>query len=72
MAETGISSLYTGLSASLLRQMSYSLVRLGTYESIKSKMTNPSSAELLAAAAFAGACGAWAGNPAGTQILFLV
>lgn len=35
LSESGFRSLYTGLSASLLRQMSYSLVRLGSYEKIK-------------------------------------
>ena len=35
IALTGIRSLYTGLSASVLRQMTYSLVRLGSYEGIK-------------------------------------
>lgn len=33
--KTGWASIYTGISACLLRQMSYSLVRIGTYESIK-------------------------------------
>jgi Mitochondrial carrier protein len=36
VALTGAKSLYTGLSASVLRQMTYSLVRLGSYEGIKS------------------------------------
>jgi solute carrier family 25 (mitochondrial dicarboxylate transporter), member 10 len=36
VALTGVRSLYTGLSASVLRQMTYSLVRLGSYEGIKS------------------------------------
>lgn len=31
----GFMNMYTGLSASLMRQMSYSLVRLGTYEALK-------------------------------------
>jgi Mitochondrial carrier protein len=35
LAESGFRSLYTGLSASLLRQMSYSLVRIGSYEKTK-------------------------------------
>jgi len=35
VAMTGIKSLYTGLSASMLRQMTYSLVRMGSYEGIK-------------------------------------
>ena len=39
VAQSGIRSLYTGLSASLLRQMTYSLVRLGSYESMKSSLS---------------------------------
>ncbi|EMD41524.1 hypothetical protein CERSUDRAFT_110075 [Gelatoporia subvermispora B] len=67
VAESGVRSLYTGLTASLMRQMSYSLVRLGSYESMKAylaergqKKTGP----LLLAAMLAGALGGIAGNPA--------
>ena len=66
--DSGVRSLYIGLSASLLRQMTYSLVRLGSYESIKSKMIqdgNASSTRLLLAAMLAGGLGGMAGNPAG-------
>lgn len=35
----GVRGVYTGLTASLMRQMSYSLVRIGSYESIKRYMT---------------------------------
>jgi len=38
-AESGLRSLYTGLSASLLRQMSYSLVCLGAYEEMKRRLS---------------------------------
>lgn len=67
VAESGVRSLYTGLTASLLRQMSYSLVRLGTYESMKeqlSKSGRPDSGKLLLAAMAAGGLGGIAGNPA--------
>ncbi|THV07818.1 mitochondrial carrier [Dendrothele bispora CBS 962.96] len=73
LSDSGVRSLYTGLSASLLRQMSYSLVRLGTYEEFKSKLSirsedgkprKPKTYELLAAACLAGALGGIAGNPA--------
>ncbi|KAF9812229.1 hypothetical protein IEO21_06313 [Rhodonia placenta] len=67
VAESGVRSLYTGLTASLLRQMSYSLVRLGSYESMKehlSKDGRPSSGKLLLAAMAAGGMGGIAGNPA--------
>jgi len=60
--------LFTGISASIMRQMSYSLVRLGSYEAIKQKLSGKgraSTANLLAAAALAGGLGGVAGNPAG-------
>lgn len=68
IAKEGIRSLYTGLSASLLRQMSYSLVRLGSYEEIKRYMAQTgslSTGKLLLAASLAGGLGGLAGNPAG-------
>ncbi|KAF8588416.1 dicarboxylic acid transporter [Ramaria rubella] len=67
IALTGVRSLYTGLSASVLRQMTYSLVRLGSYESIKSwisKGKQASTGQLLLAAGLAGGLGGVAGNPA--------
>ena len=68
IAESGIRSLYTGLTASLLRQMTYSLVRIGSYEEMKRRMSKkrpPSSAKLLAVACLAGGLGGIAGNPSG-------
>lgn len=65
--KSGIRSLYTGLSASLLRQMTYSLVRLGSYEEMKRRISQrgkPSTPQLLAAGCLAGALGGIAGNPA--------
>ncbi|KAI0367511.1 dicarboxylic acid transporter [Pilatotrama ljubarskyi] len=65
--ETGLKSLYTGLSASVLRQMTYSLVRLGTYEKMKASLSKDGPApgsRLLLAAMVAGAMGGLAGNPA--------
>ncbi|KAF8665155.1 hypothetical protein AX16_000620 [Volvariella volvacea WC 439] len=49
--------------------MSYSLVRLGTYEEMKARLSKngsrkPSTWQLLAASSLAGACGGVAGNPA--------
>jgi len=67
VALTGIRSLYTGLSASVLRQMTYSLVRLGSYEGIKSwiaKGKQANTGQLLLAAGLAGGLGGVAGNPA--------
>lgn len=66
-AESGLRSLYTGLSASLLRQMSYSLVRLGAYEEMKRRLSRRgrlTTGKLLLAAGAAGALGGIAGNPA--------
>ena len=67
--DAGIRSLYTGLSASLMRQMSYSLVRLGSYDEIKGRLSGdgvPTTGQLLFAAGLAGGLGGIAGNPAGT------
>ncbi|KAF9056451.1 dicarboxylic acid transporter [Panaeolus papilionaceus] len=67
ISQSGFRSLYTGLSASLLRQMSYSLVRLGAYEEIKIRLSRhekPSTIKLLLAAGLAGGLGGVAGNPA--------
>jgi len=67
IVQSGFRSLYTGLSASLMRQMSYSLVRIGAYEKLKAKISQhgkPRTAHLLLAASFAGGLGGMAGNPA--------
>ncbi|KAF7324344.1 hypothetical protein MVEN_02647100 [Mycena venus] len=67
IAESGLRSVYTGLTASWMRQMSYSLVRLGTYEAIKERLSRsgpPSTFSLIAAASFAGGLGGIVGNPA--------
>ncbi|KIY67512.1 dicarboxylic acid transporter [Cylindrobasidium torrendii FP15055 ss-10] len=67
VAKHGITSLYTGLTAALLRQMTYSLVRLGAYDELKSRLSKdgpPSTVKSLLAASVAGALGGVAGNPA--------
>ncbi|KAH9945595.1 dicarboxylic acid transporter [Amylocystis lapponica] len=67
VSQSGVKSLYTGLSASLLRQMSYSLVRLGSYENLKARLRKKGTAstgQLLLAAMLAGGMGGVAGNPA--------
>ncbi|KDQ20457.1 hypothetical protein BOTBODRAFT_26464 [Botryobasidium botryosum FD-172 SS1] len=69
VSTTGVRSLFTGLSASIMRQMSYSLVRIGSYESIKRRLTQgldgpPPTSRLVLAAALAGGLGGIAGNPA--------
>jgi len=64
----GIMGLYKGLSASLLRQLTYSTVRFGIYENLKerisTKRTNPSLPQLIAISSTAGFFGGIAGNPA--------
>ncbi|KAL5518688.1 hypothetical protein ACEPAH_371 [Sanghuangporus vaninii] len=67
ITEAGVRSLYTGLSASIMRQMSYSLVRLGSYDEVKRYLAGDSVAttgQLLFAAGLAGGLGGIAGNPA--------
>ncbi|OCB85198.1 mitochondrial carrier [Sanghuangporus baumii] len=67
ITDSGIRSLYTGLSASIMRQMSYSLVRLGSYDEVKRYLAGDSVAttgQLLFAAGLAGGLGGIAGNPA--------
>jgi len=71
IAQSGFRNLYVGLSASILRQMSYSLVRLGSYEEMKARILHDgksSTIRLLAAASIAGGLGGFAGNPAGTYV----
>lgn len=60
--------LYSGLSASLLRQITYSTTRFGIYEELKSDYTTPTSKPalpaLIAMACMSGFIGGIAGNPA--------
>lgn len=68
IVESGFRSIYTGISASILRQMSYSLVRIGAYEKVKAHLSRdgrPSTGKLLLGAMAAGGIGGVAGNPAG-------
>ncbi|KAF2093167.1 mitochondrial carrier [Rhizodiscina lignyota] len=64
----GIRGLYRGLSASLLRQLTYSTTRFGVYEELKEVFTSarskPSFATLVAMASTSGFLGGLAGNPA--------
>jgi len=67
IAQSGIRSLYAGLTACVMRQMSYSLVRLGTYEELKAHISKdgpPSTVQLILAASLAGGLGGIIGNPA--------
>ncbi|KAK2733490.1 Mitochondrial dicarboxylate transporter [Myotisia sp. PD_48] len=65
----GILGLYGGLSASLLRQLTYSTTRFGVYEELKSRVGSSSSAPpslptLILMASTAGFLGGLVGNPA--------
>ena len=64
----GVSGLYNGLSASLLRQITYSTTRFGIYEELKNRYTvaghQPSFADLIGMAGVSGFVGGIAGNVA--------
>ncbi|KAF8460235.1 mitochondrial carrier domain-containing protein [Kalaharituber pfeilii] len=66
----GIGALYSGLSASLLRQATYSTTRFGVYETLKTHFQPPGSTAppsfpvLVLMASLSGFAGGLAGNPA--------
>jgi dicarboxylate transporter 10 len=65
----GFLGLYSGLSASLLRQISYSTTRFGIYEELKARVTKPdgpppSFTTLIALASVSGFIGGISGNAA--------
>ncbi|KAH3666368.1 hypothetical protein OGAPHI_003547 [Ogataea philodendri] len=63
----GLFSIYGGLSASLLRQATYSTARFGVYEELKRLISHsgspPPTSQLLGASMVAGAVGGMVGNP---------
>ncbi|KAL3998494.1 Mitochondrial dicarboxylate carrier [Acanthocheilonema viteae] len=63
----GIRGLYNGISASLLRQMTYSLTRFGMYEQLKKQFPGDSTTipfyQKAAMAGISGACGGFIGTP---------
>lgn len=64
----GLLALYNGLSASLLRQLTYSTTRFGIYEVAKQHLGDSTSGPLpfykrVLVAGFAGACGGFVGTP---------
>ncbi|KAG4303837.1 hypothetical protein PORY_002766 [Pneumocystis oryctolagi] len=66
---TGFRSIYTGLTASILRQATYSTVRFGMYEKMKDIITEkkkepPSFKTLICIATISGAIGGILSNPA--------
>ncbi|XP_058097014.1 mitochondrial uncoupling protein 5-like [Magnolia sinica] len=65
----GLPALFSGISATVLRQTLYSTTRMGLYEILKSRWSDPDSATIplprkIAAGLIAGAVGAAVGNPA--------
>ncbi|RYP92095.1 hypothetical protein DL770_001756 [Monosporascus sp. CRB-9-2] len=64
----GVRGLYSGLTASLLRQMTYSTVRFGVYEDLKRRTTpegaKPSLPMLIGLSTLSGALGGVSGNAA--------
>ncbi|CAK9300715.1 unnamed protein product, partial [Gordionus sp. m RMFG-2023] len=71
--QEGILKLYSGLSAGLLRQATYTTVRLGVYTLLFEKFSKdgkpPNFAEKTAIAMTAGAIGAFFGNPAEISLI---
>ncbi|BEI92574.1 uncharacterized protein CcaverHIS019_0502020 [Cutaneotrichosporon cavernicola] len=77
LAQNGARGLYTGLTASVFRQMTYSLTRLGVYDSIKNKISKNGAkqlgmGELTACASAAGALAGLAGNPADVVLVRMI
>ncbi|XP_031118978.1 mitochondrial uncoupling protein 5-like [Ipomoea triloba] len=65
----GVSALFSGVSATMLRQAMYSTTRMGLYDVFKQKWANPETGNLslgrkLVAGLLAGGVGAAVGNPA--------
>lgn len=69
ITKEGVLKIYSGLSASLLRQATYSTARFGIYEALKEwyieayKVPKPGTAVLLPLSMIAGATGGLIGNP---------
>uniref|UniRef100_A0A915AJD7 Mitochondrial dicarboxylate carrier n=1 Tax=Parascaris univalens TaxID=6257 RepID=A0A915AJD7_PARUN len=63
----GILGFYNGISASLLRQLTYSTTRFGMYETIKKQFPGDSTTipfyQKALIAGISGACGGWVGTP---------
>ncbi|PON84768.1 Mitochondrial brown fat uncoupling protein [Trema orientale] len=67
--QEGIAALFSGVSATVLRQTLYSTTRMGLYDIMKQKWTDPASGNMpltrkITAGLIAGAIGAAVGNPA--------
>ncbi|XP_041000676.1 mitochondrial uncoupling protein 5-like [Juglans microcarpa x Juglans regia] len=69
LQQEGVGALFSGVSATILRQTLYSTTRMGLYDILKKKWTDPNSGTLplaskISAGLIAGAIGAAVGNPA--------
>uniref|UniRef100_D3TMG5 Mitochondrial oxoglutarate/malate carrier protein n=1 Tax=Glossina morsitans morsitans TaxID=37546 RepID=D3TMG5_GLOMM len=64
LREQGITALYNGLSASILRQLTYSMTRFGIYESGKSIVPTDTFTGKVILAALSGTAGGIVGTPA--------
>lgn len=67
--QEGVAALYSGVSATVLRQTLYSTTRMGLYDILKQKWTDPESGNMplirkITAGLIAGGIGAAVGNPA--------
>lgn len=67
--QEGVSALFSGVSATVLRQTLYSTTRMGLYDILKQKWTDPETRNMplvrkIAAGLIAGGIGAAVGNPA--------
>jgi len=65
----GVTGFWTGLSAGLLRQCSYTTVRLGVYRKLEESYTPKSFGEKLALGGSAGFIGSLFGNPAEVALI---
>ena len=64
-----MSGLWTGLSAGILRQCSYTTVRLGVYRQLEQNYTPKTFVEKLALGGTAGFIGSLFGNPAEVALI---
>merc|ERR1712110_432194 len=67
--EEGVAALFSGVSATVLRQTLYSTTRMGLYDILKQKWTDPNTNTMplsskIVAGLIAGGIGAAVGNPA--------
>lgn len=67
--QEGVAALFSGVSATILRQTLYSTTRMGLYDVLKQKWTDPATGRMpltrkIAAGLVAGGIGAAVGNPA--------